>query len=76
MGRPPKNENGTVRDQYKWIPKALEKHVRKELESNKEIPLDLKKIKKEKGRVHMRVPTSMLAHIEEEIQAYKNEKLL
>ncbi len=62
--------SGLAKDRMLWIPEPLMEHVRREVSLGREIPLAVPP-SMEKGRHHMRIPSSLSAHIEEEIRKWK-----
>ncbi len=64
--------SGPRKDRMLWVPEPLLEHVRREISLGQEIPLPVPP-PMEKGRHHVRVPSSLSAHIEEEIRKWKED---
>ena len=74
MGRPTISENGEKRNCLIWVPQALEKHIRNEINQGRPLPIKNIKIPKDMSkRVHIRVPESLYNHTKQEIKDWKKE---
>ena len=72
MGRPPKNNDGTLRDKLLWVPDSLTDYVQGVLAANSFHPLDSCP-SYTKDRHHVRVPESLYDSLSEEIRVWKSK---
>ena len=71
-GRPTSNTDGSRKDIFLWVPKALENHVREEVLLNRvtRIPAGISPVQ---GRVHLRVTERLYAQLKEQIETWKKQ---